>query len=490
MSPLPFRSAAPLLPIVALALAACGGKPGLEEARAGIVAEAGGAKLAGKDLERDFSKAVPQPTPALGDFLISTWVDYALLAKARQDGFDVLAPENVSKATWTDSIALVLDAQRARNAAARPKLEERILDSVYKATDFRIGQHILFRIPPDAKKPQVDSVRAKLEEAARRLREKEPFAKVATALSEDEESRGNGGILLARARGSYPKPFDNALWDMPSGDIRGPIQTQAGVHIIRRPPLDEVRAPLLAAATLMRNLRADSTWADSLARAQGLKVPPEGIQRARDLASEPFTPADPAAPVATWTGGQLTAGEFRQWLGAFPGEFRGELRAGADARIERVLREVAINRLVLAEATRNRLAAAPEGLAARRKAYTDAVQASQELVALAPAGGDLSAGMRTLFDTLFAGGRPFRPVPSGLSLLLREKYPVTVAKELAGVIVEQAKVARAERDTEQRRKMASAAEDSIARERALPAVVDTGSRRMTGKDAAGGDLLK
>jgi peptidyl-prolyl cis-trans isomerase D len=65
------------------------------------------------------------------------------------------------------------------------------------------------------------------------------FGELAKQYSQDTGSAKNGGDLGWAERGSFVAPFADALFGMSVGDIKGPVKTQYGYHIIR---LDEVQA--------------------------------------------------------------------------------------------------------------------------------------------------------------------------------------------------------------------------------------------------------
>ena len=65
------------------------------------------------------------------------------------------------------------------------------------------------------------------------------FGELAKQYSQDPGSAKNGGDLGWAERGSFVAPFSDALFGMSVGEIKGPVKTQFGYHIIR---LDEVAA--------------------------------------------------------------------------------------------------------------------------------------------------------------------------------------------------------------------------------------------------------
>jgi peptidyl-prolyl cis-trans isomerase D len=96
----------------------------------------------------------------------------------------------------------------------------------------RHGRHILITGSGDAARVQAEQVLAQAKSG-------KDFAELAKQYSKDPGSAHNGGDLGWADRTSFVKPFADALFSMSVGEIRGPVQTQFGYHIIR---LDEIQA--------------------------------------------------------------------------------------------------------------------------------------------------------------------------------------------------------------------------------------------------------
>ena len=176
----------------------------------------------------------------------------------------------------------------------------------YARPEQRSASHILL----DATDPAKAEAQAK--ELVARIQKGEDFAKLAGQLSQDPGSAGQGGSLGWIERGVMVGAFDDAVFSMKEGEVRGPVRTEFGVHVIRldgvRPaqskPFEEVRAELAAKWTADQAAErfvkaseqlADITYAnpDSLqqaAEALGLEVRTvAGVTRAGggDIAVEP-----------------------------------------------------------------------------------------------------------------------------------------------------------------------------------------------------------
>ena len=100
----------------------------------------------------------------------------------------------------------------------------------YTQPEQRRVRHILFQVSD----PKDDAaVKAKAEAALKRAQSGEDFAKLAQELSQDPGSAKNGGDLGWSERSRYVGPFADAAFGMKEGEIKGPVKTQFGYHILK-----------------------------------------------------------------------------------------------------------------------------------------------------------------------------------------------------------------------------------------------------------------
>jgi len=128
----------------------------------------------------------------------------------------------------------------------------------YNEPEKRHGRHILIPVGKDdaAAKKLADDVYAQAKAG-------KDFAALAKQYSQDPGSADKGGDLGWADRQQFVGPFADALFGMNVGEIRGPVKTQFGYHIIRldeiqagkTKPLETVRPEL--EAELKRNAAAD-----------------------------------------------------------------------------------------------------------------------------------------------------------------------------------------------------------------------------------------
>ena len=129
------------------------------------------------------------------------------------------------------------------------KYYDQVAPERFVEAERRSGSHILIEAGSDDA-----AALSKAQQLAARAKAGQDFAKLARENSADPGSRDAGGALGWATRESYVQPFSEALFGMQKGEIRGPVKTQFGYHIIRLDDIqpakqrgfDEVRAEIEA----------------------------------------------------------------------------------------------------------------------------------------------------------------------------------------------------------------------------------------------------
>ena len=163
--------------------------------------------------------------------------------------------KNKSQFMSQEKLALQYLKLDLADIAAGVQVTEEALKKFYDETaaernavpERRKAAHILIESGSD------DAAASKKAEAVlARARAGEDFAKLAQEFSDDPGSKSAGGDLGWAPKEAYVQPFSEALFAMSKGEIRGPVKTQFGYHIIRLEDIeephvrsfDEVRAEL------------------------------------------------------------------------------------------------------------------------------------------------------------------------------------------------------------------------------------------------------
>ena len=158
----------------------------------------------------------------------------------------------------------------------------------YKQAEARKASHILFSVESSVGEEERDEILATAEAVLAEARGGADFAELAKQHSGDPGSKEKGGDLGVVARGQMVKPFEEAVFDMAEDEIRGPVETRFGYHIIkltalteaRQKPLAEVREEV-AAETL--RIQAENQFAELSETFQNLVFEdPESLATAAD----------------------------------------------------------------------------------------------------------------------------------------------------------------------------------------------------------------
>lgn len=183
------------------------------------------------------------------------------------------------EAVVLDYIALSAEDFRQPVEEERLRSEYELEMASYAAGDRSRVSHILFEAVGD--RPAAE----RLAEAQAALAAGRPFAEVAKEFSDDVGSAGSGGDLGYTFGDAFPPEMEEAIAELAPGELSGPVQTDAGTHLIlvtdreagEQPSFEEMRAELqdriqLADANA-ELLRVVEDLRDAVFNAEGLDKP-------------------------------------------------------------------------------------------------------------------------------------------------------------------------------------------------------------------------
>lgn len=159
-------------------------------------------------------------------------------------------PETV-RLEYVEVDGSALPAPAVDEAALRKRYQEQI--AKYSSAEKREVAHILVAVAANASEADKKAAEAKAGKLAAQA--KAPgadFAALANANSDDAGSKASGGSLGLIAKGGMPGAFDDTAFAMQAGEVRGPVKTDFGWHIIKvngvqaavQRPFEDVRAEL------------------------------------------------------------------------------------------------------------------------------------------------------------------------------------------------------------------------------------------------------
>jgi hypothetical protein len=271
-----------LLGLSSLTLIGCSALRDAFSSRADVVARANNQTLTVDRLAGWAGESKQVPLDPLTLSRVSRyWVEYSLFAEALASGKDLRDSATTATAMWPVVSRLKWQRFHDRVAGARTLTPQQV-DSAYQGGQYRVFQHILFRVAPGQGTPASDAgALARVDGQKRRQAEQvlsqartsgRGFAQLASRYSEDPGSKVAGGSLGLSTRGQFVPEFDEAAWQLAPGGVTALVKTQFGYHIIRRPPLAEVRDSFRVGLQERISRHGDSLYVDSLVSKRKVEV--------------------------------------------------------------------------------------------------------------------------------------------------------------------------------------------------------------------------
>jgi peptidyl-prolyl cis-trans isomerase D len=433
------------LVLLVLVVAGCDALRDAFSARAEIVATANGHTLAVEQLAElaGGGKQVPLDAVSLSR-LAHVWVDYALFAQAMAKGQDLRDSSTMAEAMWPLVSQLKWERFHERVIAPRAQLNAAQVDSAYQAGDARLFQHILFQVPSSAAPPvdaqkhrQADQVFAQAKSAGAR------FGQLATRYSEDPGSKGRGGSLGVSERGQFVQAFDDAAWQLPPGGVSPVVKSPFGYHIIRRPPLAEVRDSFETSLEERLSYRLDSLYLDSLTTRRRIEPVGRAAALVRAAAQDLDEARTSTRGLVRFRGGSFQVKHLVRWLAALDPSVVQALPHATDEQITQFLKVVVQRQILLEQADSAGVTLSSDDWRLLRAQHDSAINTLSAVLNLTPAILRDSAStpdarvalamahVLDYFDRVVRGRARFYPVPPFLGETLRAHAEWSV--EQAGV---------------------------------------------------------
>lgn len=431
---LPLAVAAPLL------VTGCDRFQEAMTAHTDVVARAAGKELKVEEAARFLASdpnipADPQVVRALAEF----WTDYTLLATAIAE----------------DSSLKAVDLEAFLQPAREQMLVFRLRDQVIRAdttfTPQEVQQrwatdgpgaeiharHILLRVPSEASQAQRDSLRRFADELRQRAAGGADFAALARQFSQDPGSAQQGGDLGFFGRGRMVEPFEQAAFALQDGQVSPVVETPFGYHIIkvegrRQQALGDQQAAFTQYLKQRAVQDAETRFLDSLASAANVQTAEGAVGVVKEIAANADSRLQGRAgrrPLATYRGGELTAGEFSQFVRTQPEQMRQAFSSATDEQIQDVIKQMTRKELLLAEAERRNLKLTPTQEDSLRTEARQAIRQLTQMTGLTRLAGlkgeqaerAIEEQVRTLLTGAISGQTQLVPL-GPLGAALREAY--------------------------------------------------------------------
>ena len=338
------------------------------------------------------------------------------------------------------------------------------MDSAYAAGGVRLFQHILLQLPPSAAAPQERAKRTELEGLRRDIvaRGGVTFAQLARRYSEDPGSKASGGYLAASPPGQLVPAFETPAWQLEPGGTSGVVRSSFGLHLIRRPPLAEVRDSFRAGLENTITGHLDSIYVDHLTTAWQLRVADGAPALARQAVQDLVAARKDSRTLVSYRGGALRVRDLVRWLFALdPNDVRA-IPGASDDQLRQFLKVVTRQALLIEQADSAGVQLTADDWRQIRAEHDSIVATLERVLGITPqllkdSAATPDARMRlaaarvdAYLGRAFQGTAQFYAVPPFLGEILRAELPWSVDPGGIGRALERAQAIRATTDSTRR----------------------------------------
>jgi parvulin-like peptidyl-prolyl isomerase len=158
------------------------------------------------------------------------------------------------------------------------KIAPQEIEKAYAEEKTASVRHILL-LTQGKTEEEKTAVRKKMEEILAKAKAGEDFSALAAQYSEDPGSKDKGGLYEDFEKGSMVKPFEDAAFTIPVGELSGIVETSYGYHILKivdrkkeTKPLDEVRGEIESKLKQDKQTGAFTTFMAALKKKTSFKT--------------------------------------------------------------------------------------------------------------------------------------------------------------------------------------------------------------------------
>ncbi len=388
------------------------------------------------------------------------WVNYQLLAAAGAKGDSLSDAKTMDEALWSTiqqmKVKKFYDTyQKTWDTVKIASDEQRYNDGE------KLGaRHILVLAADTAPEAQRAAARKKAE-AIRAEATAANFAKLAAARTEEPGGGERGGELPLFGPQEMVPEFEKAVRDIKPGEISPVIQTSYGYHVIYRLPYSEVREKFAPLAAQRNGAIADSIYLATAEKNAKVELVSGAAVKAQSVARSPLSFGKDNAAIAKYKGGELTASEFSDWIGAYDprAQVRPQIMSAPDSLVEKFIYQIVRNELMARAADSTKMKPDSAELGNLYLNYKNAVSQTWTVLGVDPTkladsakkGGEVAkiaaARIETYLDKLVKNEVQFVDVPYPVARALQRKFEFSLNEAALEKVVERAKTVRATADS-------------------------------------------
>jgi parvulin-like peptidyl-prolyl isomerase len=426
-----------ILVLGASTIVACDGLKEALTAHVDVVARAGSQELSVTrlaDMLGNSKIGVPVNKEIASLIARDLWVPYQLLGAAAARG------DSLTDAKLIDAAASGM-VERAKLQKFMEKVSATMPSDTGSqagydrgANDLYAARHILFLVPKGASPAAKDSIRRKAE-AIRAQVTPANFVDLAKKNS-DDNSKDRGGELGVFPRGMMVKPFGDAVAALKPGEISNVVESEFGFHIIQRNTWDQIKAQYAQQSGDRTRQHAESVYIAQAQATAKVQVKDNAVSVTKALAKDPIAHRNDKDVIATWSGGDFTAGKLAGVLMSDPraAQLSQQIQQVPDSVVRLYVKQMAEREVLLKRADSAKMGPTPEEYANLHRDFVQAVTMTQQALridpksladsAKTPAERERLASARidAFLDKVMAGEAQPVPVPSPLQIVLMDKY--------------------------------------------------------------------
>ncbi|HKV71675.1 MAG TPA: peptidylprolyl isomerase [Gemmatimonadales bacterium] len=372
--------------LLVLPLVACGSLHDAFSAHAADAATAAGQSLSAEQLGSWASqvKGMPLQTDNL-QRLARVWIDYTLFANTVAAGRSLNDSALVLEAMWPLVSQAKWDHFRERLVAGHAALKGSQVDSAFNAGTLRAFQQIQLQVPPTSSPVIQDQAKQKLNGVLQQLQASHGgnFAALAKQYSQDA-SKANGGYMGVYTKGTLPPPFEVPAWKLAPGEMSGVVQTPYGFHIIRRPPLSEVRDSFTVGVQEGIEQTFDSIYIARLRTRRHLSVETGSFASVRAALQDADAAETNTTKLVTYTGGAFRVRDLVRWLRALDPSLSSTIPGATDTQLKVVLETLSTRDILLQQADSAHVTLTSDDWQTVKAAYDTTLAQLEETIQITP----------------------------------------------------------------------------------------------------------
>lgn len=318
--------------------------------------------------------------------LARIWVDYTLFANTLAGGRSLDDSALVLEAMWPLVSQAKWDHFRERLVAGHTNLKSTQVDSAFSAGKIRAFQQIQLEVAPTSSPAVLDEAKRKLTGVWQQLQASHGgnFASLAKQYSQDA-SKNSGGYMGVFSKGTLPPPFEVPAWQLAPGEMSGVVQTPYGFHIIRRPPLSEVRDSFTLGVQAGIDQTFDSIYIARLRNQRHLSVETGSFAAVRAALQDADGAESNTTKLVSYSGGAFRVKDLVRWLRALDPQMSSTIPGANDTQLRLVLETLSTRDILLQQADSARVNLTGEDWETVKAAYDTTLGKLEETLQITPA---------------------------------------------------------------------------------------------------------